>query len=54
MKIGFFITARLKSTRLKKKILLDLEGQSVLGHVIERAIARNMAATISMAVQMMF
>jgi len=37
MKIGFFITARLKSTRLKKKILHDLEGQSVLGHVIERA-----------------
>ena len=37
MKIGFFITARLKSTRLKKKILLDLEGRSVLGHVIESA-----------------
>ena len=37
MKIGFFITARLKSTRLKKKLLLDLEGRSVLGHVIERA-----------------
>ena len=37
MKIGFFITARLKSTRLKKKILLDLEGRTVLGHVIERA-----------------
>ena len=37
MKIGFFITARLKSTRLKRKILLDLEGQSVLGHVIESA-----------------
>jgi spore coat polysaccharide biosynthesis protein SpsF len=37
MKIGFFITARLKSTRLKKKVLLDLEGQSVLGHVMERA-----------------
>ena len=37
MKIGFFITARLKSTRLKKKILIDLEGQPVLGHVIERA-----------------
>ena len=37
MKIGFFITARLKSTRLKKKIAVDLEGQSVLGHVIERA-----------------
>ncbi len=37
MKVGFFITARLKSTRLKRKILLDLAGQSVLGHVIERA-----------------
>jgi spore coat polysaccharide biosynthesis protein SpsF len=37
MKIGFFVTARLKSTRLKSKILLDLEGQSVLGHVIESA-----------------
>ena len=37
VKIGCFITARLKSTRLKKKILLDLEGRSVLGHVIARA-----------------
>lgn len=37
MNIGFFITARLKSTRLKRKILLDVEGQTVLGHVIERA-----------------
>ena len=37
MKIGLFITARLKSTRLRKKILLDLEGRSVLGHVIESA-----------------
>jgi len=37
MKIGFFITARLKSTRLKRKILLDLEGKSVLGHVVESA-----------------
>lgn len=37
MKIGFFVTARLKSTRLKAKVLLDLEGQSVLGHVIDRA-----------------
>jgi spore coat polysaccharide biosynthesis protein SpsF len=37
MRIGFFITARLKSTRLKKKILRDLEGRSVLGHVIESA-----------------
>lgn len=37
MKIGFFITARLKSTRLKKKLLMNLEGRSVLAHVIERA-----------------
>jgi spore coat polysaccharide biosynthesis protein SpsF len=36
MKIGFFITARLKSTRLKRKILLDLNGKSVLDRVIER------------------
>ena len=37
MKIGFFITARLKSTRLKRKILLDLNGKSVIDRVIERA-----------------
>ena len=37
MEIGFFFTARLKSTRLKQKLLLNLEGRSVLGHVIERA-----------------
>ncbi len=37
MKIGFFITARLKSTRLKQKILLDLNGKSVLDRIIERA-----------------
>jgi len=37
MKIGFFITARLKSTRLKRKILLDMNGKSVLDRVIERA-----------------
>lgn len=36
MKIGFFITARLKSSRLKNKILLDLNGKPVLQRVIER------------------
>ena len=36
MKIGFFITARLKSSRLQHKILLDLNGKSVLDRVIER------------------
>ena len=37
MKIGFFITARLKSKRLKKKVLRNIAGMSVLGHVIESA-----------------
>jgi spore coat polysaccharide biosynthesis protein SpsF len=36
MKIGFFITARLKSTRLKKKIILDLNGKTVIERVIDR------------------
>jgi len=36
MKIGFFITARLKSSRLKQKILLPINGQAILDHVIER------------------
>jgi len=37
MKIGFFITARLKSTRLKQKILLPLNGKTIIERVIERA-----------------
>lgn len=37
MKIGFLITARLKSSRLKQKILLDLNGKSVVERVIDRA-----------------
>ena len=36
MKVGFFITARLKSSRLKQKILLDLNGKPVLDRIIER------------------
>jgi len=36
MKLGFFITARLKSSRLKQKILLDLNGKTVIERVIER------------------
>lgn len=36
MKIGYFITARLKSSRLKRKILLPLNQKSVLDHVINR------------------
>ncbi len=37
MKIGFLITARLKSSRLPLKLLLDLNGQRVVERVIERA-----------------
>ncbi|MCD4795148.1 MAG: NTP transferase domain-containing protein [Bacteroidales bacterium] len=36
MKTGFLITARLKSSRLKNKILLDLNGETILDHVISR------------------
>ena len=37
MKIGFLITARLKSTRLKLKLLKQLNGKTVISHVIKRA-----------------
>lgn len=37
MKVGIFITARLKSSRLAQKILLDLNGKTVIDHIIERA-----------------
>jgi spore coat polysaccharide biosynthesis protein SpsF len=36
MKIGFLITARLKSSRLPQKLLLDLNGRTVLERVIDR------------------
>lgn len=36
MKTVFLITARLKSTRLPQKALLDLAGRTVLGHMIDR------------------
>lgn len=36
MKIGFLITARLKSTRLPQKLLLDLNGKTIVERVIER------------------
>lgn len=37
MKVGFLITARLKSTRLPKKLLKDLNGYMVIERVIQRA-----------------
>ena len=36
MKIGFLITGRLKSTRLPKKLLLEIKGKSVLIHMLDR------------------
>jgi len=36
MKVGFLITARLKSTRLPKKLLLKIKGKSMIEHMIER------------------
>lgn len=36
MNIGFLITARLKSTRLPYKILLDLNGKTVIERIIDR------------------
>ncbi len=37
MNIGFLITARLKSSRLKRKLLLPLNGHMVIERVIQRA-----------------
>lgn len=37
MNIGFLITARLKSSRLPLKLLLDLNGKSIVERVIDRA-----------------
>lgn len=37
MKLGFLITARLKSSRLPLKLLLDLKGKTIVERVIERA-----------------
>ena len=37
MNIGFLITARLKSSRLKEKLLLPLNGYTIIERVIQRA-----------------
>ncbi len=41
MKIGFFITARLKSSRLRHKLFLDLSGKSIIERVIQRCKATS-------------
>ena len=37
LKIGFLITARLKSSRLPLKIIKDLNGKTVIERIIDRA-----------------
>ena len=46
MKIGFLIIGRLKSTRLPKKILLDIHGKPVIYHMIQRLKLSNKIDTI--------
>ena len=42
MRVGFLITGRLKSTRLPKKLLLEVEGKPILSHMIDRLkLAKN-------------
>ncbi len=42
MKVGFLITGRLKSTRLPKKLLSEVEGKPILSHMIDRLkLAKN-------------
>ena len=36
LNIGFLITARLKSERLKKKLVLKIKGKTILDHLIQR------------------
>ena len=36
MKIGFLITARLKSTRLPNKLILKINGKEIIRHMIDR------------------
>ena len=42
MKVGYLITGRLKSTRLPRKLLLNVKGKSILSHMIDRLkLAKN-------------
>jgi spore coat polysaccharide biosynthesis protein SpsF len=36
MKTGFLITARLKSTRLPKKLMLELNNRTIISSMIDR------------------
>lgn len=49
MKIGAIIQARMGSTRLSGKVIKDLEGKTVLAHVIDRVKQSNMIDVIIIA-----
>lgn len=49
MRIGAVIQARMGSTRLPGKVLMDLHGKPVLGHVLERAMAVTGIDTVMVA-----
>ncbi len=36
LRVGYLIVGRLKSTRLPKKLLLEIKGQPIIGHMIDR------------------
>ncbi len=36
MKVGYLVTGRLKSTRLPKKLLIDVKGKPVISHLLDR------------------
>lgn len=48
MKVGFLITARLKSTRLRKKVILELNNRPVICHMIDRLKVSNILDRIIM------
>ena len=42
IKVGYLVTGRLKSTRLPKKLLLEIKGKTVISHMIDRLkLAKN-------------
>ncbi len=49
MKVGFLITARLKSTRLPKKLLKEIDGVSMMSLMIRRLKLSNELSTIVIA-----
>ena len=36
MKVGYLVTGRLKSTRLPRKLLIEIKGKPVIGHMLDR------------------